>query len=317
MQIKGKVKDIEELSSKLDSIEEIIGIKKNDSDQDAITRATLAKISSSQKMYMLTTIPNGSPLKELKTTASFGYRIHPVTSQKQFHRGIDLRASINTPVYATADGVVRYVQPRNSGDFGRVIIISHNFGFETVYAHLRETNVKLGDVIKKNQIIAMSGNSGRSTGPHLHYEIRYASMVLNPRDFIDWNLKSYENIFSKQKNKEKLQNELRQISTNSLEELTEYEILLLQKLAQNELYDDFHPVMEKNKQTDIRYTITLQLFSNGAIKNAKISNSSKIKEIDRLAIKTAFSASPYPKPPKEDINKGFKYNIPIIYKKNN
>lgn len=130
-------------------------------------------------------------------------------------------------------------------------------------------------------------------------------------------LQGFQNIFSKQKNKEKLQNELRQISTNSLEELTEYEILLLQKLAQNELYDDFHPVMEKNKQTDIRYTITLQLFSNGAIKNAKISNSSKIKEIDRLAIKTAFSASPYPKPPKEDINKDFKYNIPIIYKKNN
>ena len=199
MQIKGKVKDIEELSSKLDSIEEIIGIKKNDSDQDAITRATLAKISSSQKMYMLTTIPNGSPLKETKTTASFGYRIHPVTNQKQFHRGIDLRASINTPIYSTADGVVRYVQPRNSGDFGRVIIIAHNFGFETVYAHLRETNVKLGDVIKKNQVIGMSGNSGRSTGPHLHYEIRYASMVLNPRDFIDWNLKSYENIFSKQR----------------------------------------------------------------------------------------------------------------------
>lgn len=199
MQIKGKVKDIEELSSKLDSIEEIIGIKKNDSDQDAITRATLAKISSSQKMYMLTTIPNGSPLKETKTTASFGYRIHPVTNAKQFHRGIDLRATINTPVYSTADGVVRFVQPRNSGDFGRVIIIAHNFGFETVYAHLRQTNVKLGDVVKKNQLIGMSGNSGRSTGPHLHYEIRYASMVLNPRDFIDWNLKSYENIFSKQR----------------------------------------------------------------------------------------------------------------------
>lgn len=199
MQIKGKVKDIEELSSKLDSIEEIIGIKKNDSDQDAITRATLAKISSSQKMYMLTTIPNGSPLKDMKTTASFGYRIHPVTHKKKFHRGIDLRAKVNTPVYSTADGVVRYVQPRNSGDFGRVIIISHNFGFETVYAHLHSTNVKLGDVIKKNQRIGMSGNSGRSTGPHLHYEIRYASMVLNPRDFINWNLKGYENIFSKQR----------------------------------------------------------------------------------------------------------------------
>lgn len=199
MQIKGKVKDIEELSSKLDSIEEIIGIKKNDSDQDAITRATLARISSSQKMYMLTTIPNGSPLKDTKTTASFGYRIHPVTNQKQFHRGIDLKAQMNTPIYSTADGVVRYVQPRNSGDFGRVIIIAHNFGFETVYAHLRQTDVKLGDVVKKNQLIGMSGSSGRSTGPHLHYEIRYASMVLNPRDFMDWNLKSYENIFSKQR----------------------------------------------------------------------------------------------------------------------
>jgi len=199
MQIKGKVKDIEELSSKLDSIEEIIGIKKNDSDQDAITRATLAKISSAQKMYMLSTIPNGSPLEDMKTTASFGYRIHPVTKEKQFHRGIDLRAKMSTPVYSTADGVVRYVQPRDSGDFGRVIIIAHNFGFETVYAHLRQTNVKLGDVVKKNQIIGTSGSSGRSTGPHLHYEIRYASMVLNPRDFINWNLKNYETIFSQQR----------------------------------------------------------------------------------------------------------------------
>lgn len=130
-------------------------------------------------------------------------------------------------------------------------------------------------------------------------------------------LQGLQNIFSKQKNKERLQNEIRQVTTNSLEELTEYEIRLLQKLAQNELYDDFHPVMERNKQADIRYTITLQLFSNGTIKNAKISKSSNIKEIDSLAIKSAFTASPYPKPPKEDINKDFKYSIPIIYKKHN
>lgn len=199
MQIKGKVKDIEELSSKLDSIEEIIGIKNGDNEQDAITRATLAKISSTQKMLMLTTIPNGSPLKETKTTASFGYRIHPVTNAKQFHRGIDLRAKINTPIYSTADGVVRYVQDKDIGDFGRVIIIAHNFGFETVYGHLRSTNVKLGDVVKRNQLIGTSGNSGRSTGPHLHYEVRYASMVLDPKDFIDWTLKSYDTIFEKQR----------------------------------------------------------------------------------------------------------------------
>ena len=198
MQIKGKVKDIEELSSKLDNIEEIIGIKKDDQ-KDTIKRATLAQITSAQKMYMLHTIPNGSPLENTITKSSFGYRIHPITKRKKFHRGIDLKAKKRTPVYATADGVVRFVQPYNKGDFGRVIIISHNFGFETVYAHLQQTKVKIGDVIKRNQLIALSGNSGKSTGPHLHYEIRYASKVLNPRDFIRWNLKTYETIFDKQR----------------------------------------------------------------------------------------------------------------------
>ncbi|WP_428023773.1 peptidoglycan DD-metalloendopeptidase family protein [Arcobacter sp.] len=199
MQIKGKVQDIEELSSKLDSIEEIVGLKRDSNEQIAITKATLTKITPAQKMYMLSTIPNGTPLQEISVSANFGYRIHPVTNEKKFHRGIDLRAHIKTPVYATADGVVRYVQSRDTGDFGRVVIIAHNFGFETVYAHLKATNVKLGDVIKKNQVIGMTGNSGRSTGPHLHYEVRYASMVLDPKDFIDWDLKKYDSIFSKQR----------------------------------------------------------------------------------------------------------------------
>ncbi len=199
MQIKGKVQDIEELSSKLDSIEEIVGLKRDSNEQIAITKATLTKITPAQKMYMLSTIPNGTPLQEISVSANFGYRIHPVTNEKKFHRGIDLRAHVKTPVYATADGVVRYVQSRDTGDFGRVVIIAHNFGFETVYAHLKATNVKLGDVIKKNQVIGMTGNSGRSTGPHLHYEVRYASMVLDPKDFIDWDLKKYDSIFSKQR----------------------------------------------------------------------------------------------------------------------
>jgi murein DD-endopeptidase MepM/ murein hydrolase activator NlpD len=199
MQIKGKVKDIEELSSKLDSIEEIVGLKRDSNDQVTIAKATLTKITPAQKLYMLSTIPNGTPLQDMKITANFGYRIHPVTNEKKFHRGIDLRAEIKTPVYATADGVVRFAQSNDYGDFGRVIIIAHNFGFETVYAHLKSTSVKLGDVVKKNQLIGTTGNSGRSTGPHLHYEVRYASMVLDPKDFINWDLKRYESIFSKQR----------------------------------------------------------------------------------------------------------------------
>ena len=198
MKIKDKIKDIEELSSKLDDIEEIIGIKNTD-ETDPLTRAQLAKITSAQRTYMLRLIPNGSPLKETKVTAKFGYRIHPIIKKRRFHRGIDLKAKRKTAVYATADGVVKFVQSKNKGAFGRVVIISHNYGFETVYAHLRKTKVKIGDVVKKGDLIALSGNSGRSTGPHLHYEVRYASKVLDPKNFIEWNLKNYESIFNKER----------------------------------------------------------------------------------------------------------------------
>lgn len=128
-------------------------------------------------------------------------------------------------------------------------------------------------------------------------------------------LQGIQNIFSRKTNQHATQNRTQQISTQSLEELNEYEIKLLQKLAKDGKYDAFYPVMKKNKQDKISFTITLQLFPNGAIKNAQIRNSSNIEEIDKLAISLAFYASPYPKPPKEDINIGFKYNIPIIYDK--
>lgn len=198
MQIQDKVRDIEELGNTLKDIELLIGVK-GDDETSLIKRATLAKLTSAQKLYMLQTIPSGNPLKKIKVTAKFGWRIHPVTHKKKFHNGIDLRAKRQTDIFATADGVVRYVQDKNKGNFGRMIIISHNFGFETLFAHLRFTKVKVGDVIKKGQLIAKSGNSGLSSGPHLHYEIRYASKVLNPKDFMKWSMINYEEIFEKQR----------------------------------------------------------------------------------------------------------------------
>jgi len=198
MQIKGKVQDIEALSSKLDHIEEMIGLKE-DEKKEEITRETLASISDKIKMYMLTTIPNGAPLKSTRVTSNYGYRYHPILKKKKFHRGIDLKAKKGTAVYSTADGVVSFVQPKNIGDFGRVVKIQHNYGFETVYAHLSKTNVKAGDIIRKNQQIALSGNSGRSTAAHLHYEIRYGSKILNPNEFIKWQLGNYDNILKKER----------------------------------------------------------------------------------------------------------------------
>ncbi len=197
-QIKAKVTQIEELGDELQKIEDIIGINVDDT-TDLIQRATLAKLTSAEKSYMLQTIPNNCPLEKCTTTSKFGWRTNPVTNEKQYHKGIDLRAARRTPVHVTADGVVRYVEDKNKGTFGRVIIVSHNFGFETIYGHLRFTDVKVGDFVKKGQVIGRSGNSGRSNGPHLHYEIIHASKVLNPRHFIDWNMKSYEEIFEKQR----------------------------------------------------------------------------------------------------------------------
>ncbi len=197
-EIENKRAQIEELGMQLDEIEEIIGIEKED-DVSLLQRATLAKLTSSEKIYMLQTIPSECPLPKCVPTSKFGWRTHPITQKKRFHNGLDLRAARRTDVRATADGVVRYTQDKNEGTLGRVVIISHNFGFETAYGHLRFVDVKAGDIIHKGQLIARSGNSGRSSGPHLHYEIRYANKILNPTSFTKWNMKNYDQIFEKQR----------------------------------------------------------------------------------------------------------------------
>jgi len=198
IQIQSLSSQIEELGSQIEEIEEIIGIDKEE-DTTLIQRATLAKLTSSEKIFMLNTIPSECPLPTCVTTSKFGWRIHPTTHKKQYHNGLDLRAARRTPVTVTADGIVKYVQSKNEGTFGRVVIVSHNYGFETIYGHLRFTDVKAGDIVTKGQVIGRSGNSGRSSGPHLHYEIKHANKVLDPKHFTTWNMKNYEEIFDKQR----------------------------------------------------------------------------------------------------------------------
>jgi murein DD-endopeptidase MepM/ murein hydrolase activator NlpD len=197
-ELKDKKKYISELDDTLKKIEVNIGITSDD-ETSLINRATIIALTSVQKLHILNIFPSGSPLKDMKVTASFGYRIHPITHYRKFHKGIDLRAARKTDVFATANGVVNYVHDSNSGAYGRIIRISHNYGFQTAYAHLRFVKVKVGDVIKKGQLIASSGNSGKSSGPHLHYEISYANKILNPIHFIRWSMKNYDKIFEKQR----------------------------------------------------------------------------------------------------------------------
>ncbi len=130
----------------------------------------------------LNSLPIGSPVSGL-LTSDFGWRNSPFSDKYQFHQGIDISTDKNTPITSTADGVVIF--SGNYGDYGNCVIIIHNSGFETLYAHLAKTSVKSADKVCRGQIIGQVGTSGNSTGPHLHYEIRHHGSLLNPQKYVD------------------------------------------------------------------------------------------------------------------------------------
>lgn len=115
-------------------------------------------------------------------TSGFGYRRSPFTSYRKFHDGIDIANNIGTPVYAPADGTVIYTGSRDA--YGRTMVVNHGFGLTTRYAHCSIFDKKVGDHVKRGEKIATIGNTGRSTGPHLHYEVRLDNIPQNPRRYI-------------------------------------------------------------------------------------------------------------------------------------
>jgi len=157
------------------------------------------KTSLAKKEVFLHIIPSGNPLPDLdvKVTSGFGRRNHPVLGEILAHNGLDIRAPIGTRVQATANGMVSVSEHQNG--YGNVVKIEHAFGFQTVYAHLNKLLVKPGDLIKKGTIIAESGNTGRSTGPHLHYEVRFKTMPLDSANFINWNQQDFDYVFKNEK----------------------------------------------------------------------------------------------------------------------
>ena len=127
--------------------------------------------------------PTGHPLKsEIAPVADFGLRYHPVLKIRRMHAGVDFQVEEGTPVYATGDGTVKLAE-ENTG-YGKYIIIQHANGFETVYAHLSELDVSSGVDVKKGEQIGLTGNTGFSQGPHLHYEIRKDRRAHNPADYL-------------------------------------------------------------------------------------------------------------------------------------
>ena len=125
------------------------------------------------KKEMLAAIPSIQPIanKDLTRLASgFGFRMHPIYKIKKMHTGIDFTADRGTDIYATGNGVIEKAG-RMSG-YGKVVIIDHGFGYKSLYAHCSKHMVKVGQKVKKGDVIALVGNTGVSTGPHVHYEVR-------------------------------------------------------------------------------------------------------------------------------------------------
>ena len=144
---------------------------------------------------MLRCIPAIQPVsnKDLRQTASgYGTRVDPIYGTTRFHAGMDFSANPGTDVYATGDGTV--VKMGWQTGYGNVIIIDHGFGYETWYAHLQEFRTKLGKKVVRGEVIGGVGSTGKSTGPHLHYEVHVKGQVVNPVNyyFMDLNAEDYD-----------------------------------------------------------------------------------------------------------------------------
>ncbi len=145
------------------------------------------KLKENQKLYAA--IPAIKPCNG-EISDGFGMRMHPILHIRRMHEGVDFVTDVGTAVYATGNGVVDFVGQR--GGYGLAVEIDHGFGYRTVYAHLSQALVKEGQKVTRGQEIAETGNTGLSTGPHLHYEVRHDGVAINPEDFFFGNLGFFE-----------------------------------------------------------------------------------------------------------------------------
>ena len=149
---------------------------------------------ASVKGNLLLAIPAIQPVRNenLRRVASgFGYRIDPFTKVRKMHNGMDFTAPTGSPVYATGDGVVARADDAASG-FGNHVVIRHGFGYESLYAHLSKYNCRAGQHVKRGDVIGYVGSTGRSEGPHCHYEVHKDGKVVNPLNFYYGNISAVE-----------------------------------------------------------------------------------------------------------------------------
>jgi murein DD-endopeptidase MepM/ murein hydrolase activator NlpD len=135
------------------------------------------------KRSRLRSTPMGKPTRRVGwITSRFGWRISPYHGRRKMHEGVDVAAPYGTPVYATADGLITYAGVK--GGFGKVIAVDHGYGVQTYFGHNSKILVRRGEKVKRGQIIARVGSTGRSTGPHVHYEVRVNGVAVDPNPYL-------------------------------------------------------------------------------------------------------------------------------------
>lgn len=188
------------LGKRVFDVESVLGL----ADENAIdennleNRIDAAAIDSAVRATMFRMIPNDSPLNYLRVSSSYGRRTNPITGKRHTHTGIDLTCKRGEEIYAPADGVIETVRPSSKG-YGNFLTLRHSFGFMSSYAHLQKFKVRSGQFVSKGDLIATCGNSGNSTGPHLHYEVRFLGRALNPQYTMDWTPENFNYLFEKEK----------------------------------------------------------------------------------------------------------------------
>lgn len=186
---------VADLQLKVDVLERELYVQANSFNE-------IAEMAKSQEA-MMDNIPAIQPVlnKDLKHVASgWGFRIHPIYHTRKFHYGMDFSAKTGTDVFATGNAKVSYVGWRQG--FGNTVILDHGYGYQTLYAHLFKSLVRVGQKVKRGDIIALVGNTGASVGPHLHYEVHQNGHPVDPRNyyFNDLNPEEYDRMIQMSNN---------------------------------------------------------------------------------------------------------------------
>jgi murein DD-endopeptidase MepM/ murein hydrolase activator NlpD len=166
-------KELESAFSKIDEVSRKFEFEKDN------FRSIATALKNNEKLF--SALPAIKPCSGVIGTNGFGFRYHPILRINRMHDGIDIITDVGTSVFAPGDGIVDFVGSRNG--FGLTIEVNHGFGYRTVYAHLSKTMVKEGMKITRGKLIAKTGNSGLSSGPHLHYEVLHKGINKNPEEF--------------------------------------------------------------------------------------------------------------------------------------